>query len=98
MLRDLTEQLVAWKDQPTRKPLVIYGARQVGKTYLLNQFAQAHFKKYFLLDFNEERELKKIFELDQNPKRILQDLSIFFNDDIDPRKDLLIFDEIQFVD
>jgi len=71
------------------------GARQVGKTYLLERFGESEFPNYHLFDFTASPPLHRIFEPDLNPKRIVQDLSIYANREISLEKDLIVFDEIQ---
>ncbi|MBU0504880.1 MAG: AAA family ATPase [bacterium] len=95
MKRLLLEKLKNWQKQPSRKPLILEGARQVGKTYLLEQFGRTQFQRYHLLDFTEDSELHKQFEIDLKPERIIRDLSVYLDTDIDIEKDLIIFDEIQ---
>jgi uncharacterized protein len=95
--RKLYSRLVEWKEQETRKPLLLFGARQVGKTYLLSkQFGPAEFSSFYIFNFKEDGStLHKIFSKDFNPKRILNELSLFLNKTIDISKDLIIFDEVQ---
>lgn len=95
MKRKLKNTLIAWKRQKTRKPLLLRGARQVGKTFLLEEFGKEHFSKHILLDFAESPELNKLFEKNLIPKRIIQEIEIYFDTDLDMSKDLIIFDEIQ---
>jgi predicted AAA+ superfamily ATPase len=93
--RKIKKFLQEWKQSSDHKPLLLQGARQVGKTYSLEQFGRQEFKKYFLFDFMENPSLNKVFEQDLLPERILRDLGILMNDDIDLDHDLIIFDEIQ---
>jgi len=71
------------------------GARQVGKTYILKQFAGELFPNYHYVNFEADETLSKIFDRDLNPKRILQELSFYVNSSINTDHDLMIFDEIQ---
>jgi predicted AAA+ superfamily ATPase len=84
-----------WKDCLERKPLLLQGARQVGKTYILEQFGEERFERVHRFDFSEEPALKSVFELDLNPKRIVRDLGLYRNLDILIEEDMIIFDEIQ---
>lgn len=89
------EKLVTWKGEKERKPLLLLGVRQVGKTYILKEFGSHHFPHYHYINFEKELKAHKIFEADLNPKRILEELSFYFDHSIDISTDLLIFDEIQ---
>lgn len=76
MYREGIEQLRKWKDSRRRKPLMITGVRQCGKTYLIKQFAEQYFEQYVYLNFEEEERLSEIFEFDFDVKRILGDIEI----------------------
>jgi uncharacterized protein len=95
MKRKIFKYLVAWKNKPGRKPLIIKGARQVGKTYILKKFGAKEFAKYYYFNFEKDESLKVIFEKDLNPKRIIQEMMIYLNEKINIKQDLLILDEIQ---
>jgi predicted AAA+ superfamily ATPase len=95
MKRDLSQKLIAWKNSPTRKPLLIQGARQVGKTWLMKNLGEKNFEKYVYLNFESSTRLKDLFILDYNIQRILAAIEIETNQQIDPKHTLLIFDEIQ---
>ena len=95
MLRFATEKLIEWKNRTTRKPLVLKGARQVGKTWLMKEFGSKYYRNFVYCNFDEEKELKSIFENNKNPNRIIELLSMLFNSKIEPQKSLIIFDEIQ---
>lgn len=95
MQRKIYKKLVNWKNSLTRKPLLLQGARQVGKTYSLNELGSNEFLKYHIFDFMENPGLNQIFEQDLQPERIIRDLSVFNDIDINIEKDLIIFDEIQ---
>lgn len=88
-------KLVAWKGSEWRKPLLLMGARQVGKTTLLEQFGKAAYKSMVIVNFDDEPNLKAIFEQDRVPSRILRDLRIAKDTQIIPGETLLVFDEIQ---
>ncbi len=95
MRRVLYQTLKLWKENSNRKPLLLQGARQVGKTYLLEQFGKEKFANYHQFNFEKYPELSSIFSVDLNPKRILDELSLVTGKAINPLTDLIIFDEIQ---
>lgn len=87
--------LKKWKESPERKPLIIRGARQVGKTWLMKEFGQSCYDNYVYFNFDEEDELKSVFEVNKNPQRIIELLSMIAGEKIAPGKTLVIFDEVQ---
>ncbi|HNW83223.1 MAG TPA: ATP-binding protein [bacterium] len=95
MKRNILEILVSWKDSTSRKPIIIRGARQVGKTYSIKEFGSEHFSNVVALDFERDRSLSAIFEKDLDPKKIIFDLEIHTGSRIVPGETLLFFDEIQ---
>ena len=97
MKRLILEKLIEWKNSDSRKPLLLKGARQVGKTYvLLEEFGKKHYDNVVYLHFEGNTStLHKIFEPDLNPKRIIEELSVYAKQTILPGKTLIIFDEIQ---
>ncbi len=95
MQRIIQAQLKRWQTQAPRKPLLLRGARQVGKTYALKNFGASAFPRYHYLNFEEMPQLAKFFQTDLQPKRILNELGLFLERPIDVTHDLLIFDEIQ---
>jgi predicted AAA+ superfamily ATPase len=95
MERSAEKNLLAWKESPLRKPLLIYGARQVGKTWLMKQFGTKEFDNTVYVNLEKEIPLRTLFEQDYQPQRIIKALETYFNQDILPGKTLLIFDEIQ---
>jgi len=95
MKRILYTQLIKWRDSVVRKPLLLHGARQVGKSYLLEQFGKHEFPTFFRFNFEQMPQLAKIFQADLVPKRIIRELSLVAGKTIIPEKHLLIFDEIQ---
>lgn len=98
MKRDLSQKLTEWKNSPARKPLIIQGARQVGKTWIMKNFGEQNFEKYAYLNFESSTRLKDIFLPDYNIQRIIAAIEIETNQQIDPSNTLLIFDEIQEAD
>jgi len=95
MKRHVEKDFVAWKNEPGRKPLIVLGARQVGKTYSLHRFGQKYFTNYHYLNAEEDSRIAKIFETDLKPDRIIQDIELYLNTTIDLENDLLIIDEVQ---
>lgn len=95
MKRSLLSKLTAWKTAQYRKPLLLMGARQVGKTTLLRQFGKQAYDQIVELNFDNHPELKQLFESDLKPERILRDISLAMDVNIIPGETLLFFDEIQ---
>jgi len=95
MRRELIDKLVEWKDDPYKKPLVIRGIPQCGKTYLLKDFGSKYYKDVFYIDFAEDINAAGLFEGNLQPDKIIKALSLYRGSDIDPGKTLLIFDSIQ---
>ncbi len=94
MRRDLYQKLVLWKESRERKPLLLKGARQVGKTYLLKEFGREQYKTTSYFNFEEDPRLDSLFEDSLDPQKIVEKLSIYQNRNITP-DELIIFDEIQ---
>ena len=96
MKRKIMQRLINWKGKgKNRKPLVLNGARQVGKTYLLKEFGQAHFQNIVYVNLEINRQVRAYFEENLEPKKILQFLEVFAEDRIVPEDTLIILDEIQ---
>ena len=95
MKRYAFEQLKAWKENPNRKPLVIRGARQVGKTWLMREFAKECYAKVAYISFVDTPDAKNIFEGNYNLDNILLGLNVLTNVQITPHDTLIIIDEIQ---
>ena len=93
--RTISKKLLTWQQNPKRKPLVLQGARQVGKTWLLKHFGAAEFENVAYFNFEEQPDLKQFFENTKDVHQILQNLSLVFGSAIPPQKTLIIFDEIQ---
>lgn len=89
------KDLLAWKSQPKRKPLILMGARQVGKTFVLKKFGEQEYTSTLYLNFEDTPRLCKLFDASLDPKMILKALTIEMNAEIVEGKTLLIFDEIQ---
>jgi predicted AAA+ superfamily ATPase len=95
MERKIVSKLLSWKDSPKRKPLIITGARQVGKTYSMLKFGKAHYRNTVYFSMEDSREVQSVFERDLNPERIVGELSARSGQSIFPGETLIIFDEIQ---
>lgn len=95
MKRLIHDQLIQWKNNPQRKPLLLLGARQIGKTYSLKEFGITAFPQMHYLNFEEHPELKDIFLPNLDPARILQEIEFFLDTSINIETDLLVLDEIQ---
>lgn len=94
MVRLLYSDLIEWKNSKDRKPLIIEGARQVGKTWLLKEFGENEFENYVYINCDNNPQLEDIF-IDYDVQRIIRNLSAISNIKIEPGKTLIIFDEIQ---
>ncbi|MFT5208104.1 MAG: putative AAA+ superfamily ATPase [Candidatus Omnitrophota bacterium] len=97
MKRSVTIRLIEWQKKPQRKPLLLMGARQVGKTHSLLDFGEQEFEACHHFDFEEDHSLTKIFENSLSPARLIESLSVRKGIKINPEADLIIFDEIQKV-
>src|SRR5665648_105218 len=97
MYRAMMEQLYIWKQNENRKPLIIRGARQVGKTWLMKEFGQEAYKKTVYINFDNNRQMEELFAADLNIERIITGLELYDGHKIDSSNTLLIFDEIQEV-
>ena len=95
MERLLIDELHKWKDKSDRKPLILRGARQVGKTWLLKDFGKKYFKDVCYFNFEQKDVLGAIFEGTLSPQRIIEQLSVYSGRKINPEDTLLIFDEVQ---
>ena len=95
MQRILMDKLVEWKINRHKKPLVLQGVRQCGKTFLLKEFGARHYEDVFYCKFDEDKSLADFFEPNLDPYRIIKDMSVFRNKDIKPQTTLIVFDEAQ---
>ena len=95
MKRDAYERLLTWKGAAGRKPLLLRGARQTGKTYLLRAFGRERYAAAHYFNFEQTPDLASLFQRDLDPARIIRDLSIFAGARILPEGSLIVFDEIQ---
>ena len=95
MKRILMNGLIEWKENPHKKPLILQGVRQCGKTYLVKEFGARYYDDVFYCKFDEDKSLEDFFEPDLDPYRIIKDMSIMHGKDIKPQKTLIVFDEVQ---
>lgn len=98
MKRYAIDILVKWKESPRRKPMIIEGARQVGKTWLVKEFAATHYKNIAYVNFEEQTFLRSLFLTDYDTDRILNAISAATHVNIIPGETLIFFDEIQEAD
>lgn len=95
MERLILDKLLTWKASPYRKPLVLKGVRQIGKTSLLKEFGRLYYENTAYFNFDENEEYKQFFETTKDVERILQNLMLASGQKILPEKTLIIFDEVQ---
>ncbi len=93
--REIIGSLKQWKDSSNRKPVLLQGARQIGKTWVMEKFGKESFEYCAKFDFDRQRELHFIFQMTKEPARILKELSLYCNVPLVAGKTLIIFDEIQ---
>lgn len=93
--RDIISTFKEWKDAPMRKPILLQGARQIGKTWAMETFGKESFEYCAKFDFNRQEELKSVFQNTKIPERIIKELALFCDVPIIAGKTLIIFDEIQ---
>ena len=96
MNRFAINQLIAWKEKKSRKPLIIRGARQVGKTWLMKEFGKQYYEKHAYINFEDNPKMEQLFSLDLNTERLIEGLSVYSGLAIDENT-LIIFDEVQAV-
>ena len=95
MERLIMHKLLDWKNSPYRKPLILKGVRQVGKTWVLKEFGKRYYENVAYFNFDENEEYKQFFETTKDVDRILQNLMLASGENIAPEKTLIIFDEVQ---
>ena len=95
MHRDIINDLKKWKDKQRRKPLLLTGVRQCGKTYIIGEFAKECFENYVYMNFEATETISAIFDYDFDTKRIITEIERHYKTKIIPGKTLLFFDEIQ---
>jgi len=97
MKRKLYKKLSAWKNEHNRKPLLLQGARQVGKTYMVEEFGNKEYKHFFKFNFEQNPSLGELFQNDLKPETIINNLSLYLGEKITSNNTLIFFDEIQAV-
>ncbi len=93
--RTIINDLAEWQKSPTRKPLILSGARQVGKTWILKEFGRLYFEDTAYFSLDKDKSVKQLFATTRDPKRLIEQLSYIHGQKIEPQKTLIIFDEIQ---
>lgn len=93
--RDIMSTLLKWKQRSERKPLIIQGARQIGKTWIMRKFGEEYFDYVAYFNFDASEELCREFENTKNPERLIDILRLYTECPIEPERTLIIFDEIQ---
>ena len=97
MKRKIYTDLLKWKKNPAKKPLLLQGARQVGKTYIVNQFGKNEYSNYIYLNFEQEKTLKTFFEGSLNSQSLIENIALYLGRKIESKDTLIFFDEIQEV-
>lgn len=97
MYRTAIEQLLKWKQSKYRKPLIIEGARQVGKTWLMKEFGKTAYADTVYINFDSNSRMSELFSSDLDTDRLIRGLELYIGRKIDPNNSLLIFDEVQEV-
>lgn len=93
--RSLLRELIRWKSRSNRKPLIVQGARQTGKTWLMNEFARQEFPDFVRIDFLYDEAARSLFSQSLDPHQIVSRIELRTGHHIDPERMLIIFDEIQ---
>lgn len=93
--RDIINKFKAWKDAPKRKPILLKGARQIGKTWAMEAFGKECFNYCVKFDFDRQPEVKSVFQATKDPSRLVKELTLYCNQPIIAGETLMIFDEIQ---
>ena len=93
--RDIINQFKVWKEAADRKPILLKGARQIGKTWAMETFGKEYFKYCVKFDFDRQPELKSVFQTTKDPKRLIKELTLYCDKPIVAGETLMIFDEIQ---
>ncbi len=97
MYREKIEDLINWKNSKNKQPLIIRGARQVGKTWLMKEFGKTNYKNVAYIHFDNNSRMEELFKNDLVPSKIIEGLQIETGVKIEPKNTLIIFDEIQEV-
>ena len=93
--REIINKFKAWKEAPDRKPILLRGARQIGKTWAMETFGKECFKYCVKFDFDRQQELKSVFQATKDPQRLIKELTLYCDQPIVAGETLMIFDEIQ---
>jgi len=97
MYREAIKSLNRWKSKKAKKPLIIRGARQVGKTWLMKEFGKTAFEHVVYISFDNNRRMRELFSADLDVKRLVTGIELYAGNKIDPANTLIIFDEVQEV-
>lgn len=97
MYRNQIEKLIEWKNNKNKKPLIIRGARQVGKTWLMKEFGEKNYQNFAYINFDRNTRMEQLFSGDMNIERIIQGLKLESGVNINANDTLIIFDEVQEV-
>ena len=97
MCRYQIEKIIEWKNNINKKPLIIRGARQVGKTWLIKEFGEKYYQNFAYINFDRNTRMEQLFSGDMNIERILQGLKLESGVNINANDTLIIFDEVQEV-
>ena len=97
MYRYQIEKLIEWKNNINKKPLIIRGARQVGKTWLIKEFGEKYYQNFAYINFDRNTRMEQLFSGDMNIERIIQGLKLESGVNINANDTLIIFDEVQEV-
>lgn len=95
MERNKIKELIEWKNSKTRKPLILRGARQVGKTWIMKEFGKINYENVAYINFDDNHRMKELFQNDFDLEKIIQGLKIESKENIKLGATLIIFDEIQ---
>lgn len=95
MEREIIKELINWKKSQNRKPLIVHGARQVGKTYIIKKFGKEHYENLIYVNFETNQEISSQISENIDAKYIINKLELFYGEKILPEKTLIFFDEIQ---
>lgn len=95
MRRKITDELIRWKDADSNQPYMLVGARQVGKTYALDEFCRTHFEEYIYINLEKDEQIFQIFENSLDPETIIQQIGFLRGEPIDTDRTVIFLDEIQ---
>lgn len=95
MKRKIVNELLKWKESENRKPLIVHGARQIGKTYIVKEFGKKYYENMIYVNFETNKEISEYIKDSIDAKYIIKKLELFYEEKIMPEKTLIFFDEIQ---